>query len=88
MYAPHKDIQGVRMDNLCEKSTESDWDVQVRLERGPDMLVTIKFRLDHTWDDYMDVNNELLLDDMMDRIASMKEGIEPIEIENIEYETI
>ena len=52
------------------------------------MLVTIKFRLDHTWDDYMEVNDELLLDDMMARISSMKEGIEPIEIENIEYETI
>ena len=50
------------------------------------MLVTIKFRLDHTWDDYMDVNNELLLDDMMDRIASMKEGIEPIEIEKVTME--
>ena len=49
------------------------------------MLVTIKFRLDHTWDEYKDVNDELLLEDMMDRIASMKEGIEPIEIENIEY---
>ena len=52
------------------------------------MLVTIKFRLDHTWDEYKDINNELLLDDMMDRIASMKEGIEPIEIENIEHEKI
>ena len=52
------------------------------------MLVTIKFRLDHTWDEYKGINKELLLDDMMDRIASMKEGIEPIEIENIEYETV
>lgn len=52
------------------------------------MIVTVKFKLDHTWDDYMDVNDELLLDDMMDRIASMKEGIEPIEIENIDYETV
>ena len=50
------------------------------------MIVTVKFKLDHTWDDYMDVNDELLLDDMMDRIDSMKEGIEPIEIESIEYE--
>ena len=50
------------------------------------MLVTIKFRLDHTWDEYQDVDKALLLDDMMDRIASMKEGIEPIEIESIEYE--
>lgn len=33
MYAPYKDIQVVRMDNLCEKSPESDWAVQVRLKR-------------------------------------------------------
>ena len=49
------------------------------------MLVTIKFRLDHTWDEYKGVDKELLLEDMMDRITSMKEGIEPIEIESIEY---
>ncbi len=49
------------------------------------MLVTIKFRLDHTWDEYQDVDKELLLEDMMDRLASMKEGIEPIEITSIEY---
>lgn len=49
------------------------------------MLVTVKFRLDHTWDEYMAYNNELLLEDMMDRLESMKEGIEPIEIESIEY---
>ena len=49
------------------------------------MLVTIKFRLDHTWDEYRGVNKELLLEDMMDRLDSMKEGIEPIEIESIEY---
>ena len=47
------------------------------------MLVTIKFRLDHTWDEYVAYNDELLLEDMMDRIASMKEGIEPIEIEKV-----
>lgn len=47
------------------------------------MLVTIKFRLDHTWDEYKGIDKELLLDDMMDRIASMKEGIEPIEIEKV-----
>ena len=29
--------------------------------------------------------DELLLEDMMDRLDSMKEGIEPIEIESIEY---
>ena len=52
------------------------------------MLVTIKFRLDHTWDEYKGIDKELLLDNMMDRIASMKEGIESIEIENIEYETL
>lgn len=50
------------------------------------MIVTIKFRLDHTWDEYMDANDELLLEDMMDRLDSLKEGIEPIEIERIEYE--
>ena len=50
------------------------------------MLVTIKFRLDHTWDEYKGISRELLLEDMMDRITSMKEGIEPIEIESIEYE--
>ena len=49
------------------------------------MLVTVKFRLDHTWDEYQDVDKELLLEDMMDRISSMKEGIELIEIESIEY---
>ena len=49
------------------------------------MLVTIKFRLDHTWDEYMAENDELLLEDMMDRLDSMKEGIEPIEITSIEY---
>ena len=27
------------------------------------MRVTVKFKLDHTWDGYMDVNDELLLDD-------------------------
>ena len=49
------------------------------------MIVTVKFKLDHTWDEYQDVDKELLLEDMMDRIASMKEGIEPIEITSIEY---
>lgn len=49
------------------------------------MLVTIKFRLGYTWDEYKGIDKELLLDDMMDRIASMKEGIEPIEITSIEY---
>ena len=49
------------------------------------MLVTIKFRLDHTWDEYMADNDELLLEDMIDRLDSLKEGIEPIEIESIDY---
>lgn len=49
------------------------------------MIVTIKFRLDHTWDEYMADNKELLLEDMIDRLDSLREGIEPIEIINIEY---
>lgn len=49
------------------------------------MIVTIKFRLDHTWDEYQDVDKELLLEDMIDKLDSLKEGIEPIEIESIEY---
>lgn len=49
------------------------------------MLVTIKFRLDHTWDEYQDVDKKLLLEDMIDRLDSLKKGIEPIEIESIEY---
>ena len=53
---------------------------------GIDMLVTIKFRLDHTWDEYMAENDELLLEDMIDRLDSLKEGIEPIKITNIEYD--
>ena len=47
------------------------------------MLVTIKFRLDHTWDEYVADNDELLSEDMIDRLDSMKEGIEPIEIEKV-----
>ena len=50
------------------------------------MIVTIKFRLDHTQDEYMADNDELLLEDMINRLDSLKEGIEPIEIESIEYE--
>ena len=49
------------------------------------MLVTIKFRLDHTWDEYQDVDKALLLEDMIDRLDSLREGIEPIEITSIEY---
>lgn len=49
------------------------------------MLVTIKFRLDHTWDEYMSENDELLLEDMIERLDSLREGIEPIEITSIDY---
>lgn len=49
------------------------------------MIVTIKFRLDHTWDEYISDNKELLLEDMIDRLDSLREGIEPIEITSIEY---
>ena len=49
------------------------------------MIVTIKFRLDHTWGEYQDVDKELLLEDMIDRLDSLREGIEPIEITSIEY---
>ena len=50
------------------------------------MIVTIKFRLDHTWDEYKGIDKELLLEDMIDRLDSLKEGIEPIGIESIEYD--
>ena len=50
------------------------------------MIVTVKFKLDHTWDEYIDINEELLLEDMIDRLDSLREGIEPIEITSIEYE--
>ena len=50
------------------------------------MLVTIKFRLDHTWDEYKDINKELLLEDMVDKMQTLKAGIEPIEIVNIKME--
>ena len=48
------------------------------------MIVTVKFRLDHTWGEYKDINTELLLEDMVDKMQTLKEGIEPIEIVNIE----
>lgn len=48
------------------------------------MIVTVKFSLDHTWDEYKDINTELLLEDMVDKMQTLKEGIEPIEIVNIE----
>lgn len=50
------------------------------------MLVTIKFRLDRTWNGYENIDKELFLDDMVDRMQTLKEGIEPIEIVNIEQE--
>ena len=31
------------------------------------MLVTVKFRLDHTWDGYENIDKELFLDDMIDK---------------------
>ena len=50
------------------------------------MLVTVKFRLDRTWDGYENIDKELFLDDMIDKMPLLKEGIEPIEILNIEQE--
>ena len=50
------------------------------------MIVTVKFRLDNTWDEYKDINAELLLEDMVDKMQTLKEGIEPMEIVNIETE--
>lgn len=43
------------------------------------MIVSIKFKLDYTQDEYKDINDKLLLEDMMDRITSNNEGIELIE---------
>lgn len=34
--------------------------------------------------EYKDINTELLLEDMVDKMQTLKEGIEPIEIVNIE----
>lgn len=48
------------------------------------MIVTVKFKLDHTWDEYIDIHKELLLEDMLDKMECLKNGIEPIEIEHIE----
>ena len=50
------------------------------------MLVTIKFKLDHTWDEYKDINKELILEDMIDKMEPLKTGVESIEIVNIETE--
>lgn len=50
------------------------------------MLVTVKFKLDDTWDEYKDVNKEFLLEDMVDKMQTLKAGIEPVEIVDIETE--
>ena len=50
------------------------------------MLVTVKFKLDNTWDEYKDINKELLLEDMVDKMQTLKVGVEPVEIVDIETE--
>ena len=30
------------------------------------MIVTVKFKLEHTWDEYIDINEEIILEDMLD----------------------
>lgn len=50
------------------------------------MLVTVKFKLDDTWDEYKDINKEFLLEDMVDKMQTLKAGIEPVEIVDIETE--
>ena len=50
------------------------------------MLVTVKFKLDHTWDEYKDINKELLMEDMIDKMQTLKAGIELVEIVDIETE--
>lgn len=50
------------------------------------MLVTVKFELDDTWDEYKDINKEFLLEDMIDKMQTLKTGIEPVEIVDIETE--
>ena len=32
------------------------------------MIVTVKFKLEHTWDEYIDINEEIILEDMLDKI--------------------
>ena len=32
-----------------------------KTNEGIIMIVTVKFKLDHTWDEYKDINTELLL---------------------------
>ena len=50
------------------------------------MLVTVKFKLDDTWDGYKDIDKELLIEDMVDKMQTLKAGIEPVEIVDIETE--
>ena len=50
------------------------------------MFVTVKFKLDNTWDEYKDINKELLLEDMVDKMQTLKAGIEPVEIVDTETE--
>ena len=50
------------------------------------ILVTVKFKLDDTWDEYKDINKEFLLEDMVDKMQTLKAGIEPVEIVDIETE--
>ena len=50
------------------------------------MIVTVKFKLDHTWDEYKDINKELILEDMVDKMQTLKASIESVEIVNIETE--
>ena len=50
------------------------------------MLVTVKFKLDDTWDEYKDIDKELLMEDMVDKMQTLKVGIEPVEIVDIETE--
>ena len=50
------------------------------------MLVTVKFKLDDIWDEYKDIDKELLMEDMVDKMQTLKVGIEPVEIVDIETE--
>ena len=50
------------------------------------MTVTVKFKLGHTWDEYKDINKELLMEDMIDKMQTLKAVIEPVEIVDIETE--
>ena len=50
------------------------------------MLVTVKFKLDDTWDEYKGINKEFLMEDMVDKMQTLKAGTEPVEIVDIETE--